>query len=108
MAPIWGMNPAELNVLAIRQRRLISFYYAGGERIVEPYLLAQEPNGAMVLLAWVVGGHPASVPLAGSQRWREFNVKGISHLSLQSASFQEIRPAYATQSSKWDNIIEQV
>ena len=47
---------------AIGERRLLKVRYGETERVVEPYLLFETRDGALVLHSWQVEG----VPVAGS------------------------------------------
>lgn len=85
-------------LLAITEKRIISFRYGGHIRFGEPHVLG-EYRGAVQLLFYQTGGQSPSGRLP---EWRRFNVEGISSLSLEDRHFPAGRSSPSGQHSKWD------
>lgn len=85
-------------LLAVTERRIISFRYGGYVRIGEPHVLG-EYRGSVQLLFYQTGGQSASNKLP---EWRRFNVDGISSLRLEEQHFPTGRSSPGAQHSKWD------
>jgi len=76
---------------AIRSKQVITFYYDGGERVVEPFCYGISSSGNELLRGFQVGGYSKSgKPFS----WKLFRVDEISRISLTNETFQEIRPNY--------------
>lgn len=80
---------------AIRSRNVVQFYYsrdkAPGTRTVEPYMVAYNAKGRLVLLAWYLGG--ASKSKAG-QGWCEYVLSGVTNVAILNQNFAGSRPDY--------------
>lgn len=74
---------------AIDNRKLLSFFYDGGIRTVEPYCYSIGTKGHELLRAYQVSGYSSS----GKLDWKLFEVRKISSLSSEG-SFATNRPAY--------------
>ncbi len=80
---------------AIGSRNVVQFYYrrdkAPGTRTVEPYMVAYNAKGRLVLLAWYLGG--ASESKEG-QGWREYLLSGVANVAILNRNFAGSRPDY--------------
>ena len=77
---------------AIAERRVISFTYKGGERTVEPHMVALSKTGKLVLSAWFLHGGSESKE---GQGWRTYTLDEISRLTtVSSKTFGGPRPDY--------------
>ncbi len=82
----------EMLVLAVREKRVVSFVYNGHARLVEPHAYGVSATGEVVLHAFQIEGESASKPPPG---WRTFNVMLIGDLTVTDRKFNEPRPDYA-------------
>ena len=76
---------------AIRHRRLITFYYDGGRRIVEPYCHGSTETGHELLRGFQTAGFSRSGATHG---WKMFRVDQVAGLALSDQVFRDIRPEY--------------
>jgi hypothetical protein len=81
---------------AIREMRVIEFYYDGGVRTVEPFCHGVSTAGNEVLRGCQVGGYSRSGDLP---RWRLFNVAEIRRLTVTEEAFTGKRPGYRARDS---------
>jgi hypothetical protein len=82
---------------AIARRRIISFSYKGGERTVEPHMIAFSKTGKLVLSAWFLHGGSESKEGAG---WRTYALDEISQLTVSDKIFDEPRLGYQADGGK--------
>ncbi len=75
---------------AIRERRLLQFYYDGGIRVVEPYAYGYGRKGDLKLRAYQVSGYSSSGQTEG---WKLFNADKIIGIKILEEHF-DIRPEY--------------
>jgi len=75
---------------AIRERKLLQFYYDGGIRIVEPYAYGYGKNGDLKLRAYQVSGYSSRGQTEG---WKLFNVDKITGAKVIDDCFS-IRSEY--------------
>lgn len=76
---------------AIRSKQIITFYYDGGERSVEPFCYGVSSAGNEVLRGFQIGGYSESGNPVG---WKLFRVDEISRIVLTNNTFQGNRPFY--------------
>ena len=76
---------------AIRHRRLITFYYDGGRRTVEPYSHGSSAAGHDLLSGYQTAGHSTSGTPLG---WKMFRLDELSGLAMTDQVFAENRPEY--------------
>ena len=76
---------------AIRNRRLVTFYYDGGRRIVEPYCYGTSEAGHDLLRAYQTGGFSRSGAPDG---WKMFRVAELSGLAMTDEMFATSRSGY--------------
>ena len=82
---------------AIQQMRLVQFWYDGGNRTVEPHMVAVNEAGHVALSAWFVSGYSES---GGGQGWREYLLSEIGSLSVLNDQFSGPRPGYKPDGGK--------
>lgn len=75
---------------AIRQRKIISFYYEGGKRIVEPYTFGYDRKDKPKLRAYQIKGYSSSGKPEG---WKLFEVDKVSDIHILNETFT-VRPEY--------------
>jgi predicted DNA-binding transcriptional regulator YafY len=83
---------------AIRERRLLQFYYDGGTRVVEPHQLAYNKKDNIALSAYWVRGYSESGDV--SNRWREYLVDEMSAIVVLEENFSGPRPGYKRAPNK--------
>jgi hypothetical protein len=83
------MNP--LLCSAIKNRRLITFNYDGGRRIVEPYCHGASEAGHDLLRGYQTAGYSRS---GASQGWKMFRLDELTGLAMTDEIFADIRPEY--------------
>jgi len=76
---------------AIRDKRIIAFYYDGGLRNIEPYCYGVTKNSNEVLRAFQISGYSRS---GNPKRWKLFSVSKISNLKILVEIFQGNRRDY--------------
>jgi len=76
---------------AIRDKRIITFYYDGGLRKNEPYCHGVTKKGNEVLRAFQISGYSRSGNPIG---WKLFSVSKISNLKILDETFQSNRRDY--------------
>lgn len=72
-------------------RRKVSIFYDGFERIVEPYTIGLSKSGNSVVRVWQVSGASSSGQISG---WKLLEICKISNASVTNATFQPTRPGY--------------
>lgn len=83
---------------AIRDRRVINFYYKGRTRTVEPHLVGYDRDGDLTLSAWQLSG-------GSGQGWRDFHVSKLSGLSITQQTFVGARSGYNPRDSTLQRIV---
>lgn len=83
------MNP--LLCSAIRNRRVVTFYYDGGRRTVEPYCHGASEAGHDLLRGYQIAGFSKSGTPHG---WKMFRVEELSGLAITDQVFAANRPEY--------------
>lgn len=83
------MNMKALICSAIQKRCIITFYYNGGYRSVEPYCCGAT-NSIGLLRAYQVRGHSES----GTQGWKLFRMEKIQDLRMTDEPFEGKRAEY--------------
>jgi predicted DNA-binding transcriptional regulator YafY len=83
------MNPFLCS--AIRNRRVITFYYDGGRRIVEPYCHGASETGHDLLRGFQTAGYSRS---GTPQGWKMFRLDELSGLAMTDEVFASNRPEY--------------
>lgn len=81
---------------AINSRRLLSFYYDGFPRVVEPHTAGTDKKGHEALRAYQVSGGSESGESVG---WKMFHISEIHNLSILEDQFEGPRPKYRRNDS---------
>ena len=90
---------------AIKEKRVIKFYYKGYLRIVEPYAYGiHKTTYNKILRAFQIAGGSSSEEIVG---WKLFIVDEISFLITTNEQFN-VRPEYTLNDSAMGKIICQV
>jgi hypothetical protein len=89
-------------VLAIAERRLISFVYDGRARVAEPHDYGVR-NGAAQLLVYQIGGQSRS---GGLPQWRCVKVAGVSALQILDVKFDG--PRDGGRHHEWEQLFARV
>ena len=88
-------GPAELmNRLlcsAIRNRRVVTFYYDGGRRTVEPFCHGASQAGHDLLRGYQTAGFSRS---GAPHAWKMFRVEELSGLAMTDQVFRDTRAEY--------------
>jgi hypothetical protein len=69
---------------AIGSRRIVTFYYDGGRRVVEPYCHGSSEAGFDLLRGFQTAGHSSSGATSG---WKMFRIEGVSGLAMTDTLF---------------------
>ncbi|SDU11530.1 WYL domain-containing protein [Verrucomicrobium sp. GAS474] len=64
---------------AIRDRKLISFFYKDGERVVEPYLVGLNEKNHVELVAWFVRGYSKS---GRGMAWKQYLLSEMTSIRV--------------------------
>jgi hypothetical protein len=80
-----------LLITAIRERKVIRFYYKGGYRFAEPHCYGASKEGNELLRAYQTGGYSESGNPVG---WKLLRLDEFSNLSITGDSFAGPRPQY--------------
>jgi len=72
---------------ALRQRRPVSVFYHGHQRLICPHALGWK-NGKAILLGYQTGGHSTAgtLPAAPNNRWRNFFIDDIDAVTAEPAT----------------------
>lgn len=76
---------------AIRNRRVVTFYYDGGRRTVEPYCHGASEAGHDLLRGYQTAGYSRS---GVTQGWKMFRLDELTGLAMTDEVFVNIRPEY--------------
>ncbi len=87
----------ELIVQAIKELRLLEFYYEGGTRVVEPHQLATNEANHLALSAYRVRGYSAS---HNEPPWREYLASRMTQIRVLDENFSGSRPGYKRTPNK--------
>ena len=72
---------------AIKDREIVTFFYDGSIRTVEPHLVGYGTTKSMTLSAWQLAGETGT-------GWRRFLVSNMSAPTKTGTHFQHARPHY--------------
>lgn len=75
---------------AITNKKIISFHYNGGKRIVEPHCFGITTGGNLSLRGYQIGGASAS----GKIGWKMFDISQATNISILDETFNGPRPGY--------------
>lgn len=101
------MDKVEIINKAIRNKKLISFWYDGGLRIVEPFLTGiHYTTGNISLRAWWVKGFSKSNKV--NPNWRLFTIENMIQVQILDESFLGRRQYYNPRDTQMSRILERV
>ena len=86
---------------AIKTKRIITFYYDGGLRRIEPYCHGVTKKGNELLRAFQISGYSRSGNPIG---WKLFSLSKIANLKILDDTFQSIRRDYNPKDSAMSRI----
>lgn len=86
---------------AINSRRLLTFYYDGYSRTVEPHTAGTDKKGHEALRAYQVSGGSDSGEYVG---WKLFHVDEMQNITALKEQFERPRPKYKRNDSGFSNI----
>jgi hypothetical protein len=87
-----AMSTADSICQAIREQKMLEFFYDGGTHVVEPHQLAYNERNNLALGAYWVRGYSKSGET--SNRWREYLVEEMSSIVILSEHFDGPRRGY--------------
>ena len=94
----------ELICQAIRERRLIEVSCKGYARQLEPYLVYESKNRAVVLHSWQVGGQWDKTP---PPDWCNLRVDDIENVELLDSHYVEPHAGYNPFSGQFHLVLRQ-
>lgn len=77
---------------AIKEQKLIEFYYDGGSRVVEPHFFGTTTAGNQGLHGYQISGYSFS----GEMGWKMFDMSKAGSLQILKETFNGPRPGYKT------------
>ncbi len=93
----------ETIIKAIKERNVISFYYKGHKRIVEPFTLGKSsPWNELSLSAYRIGGYTSQVTY---NKWRLYKLDKISDLVIEPEKAESYRMGYNSFDTRMNSII---
>ena len=95
----------QMIIQAIRDRELVTFFYDGYPRTVEPHAYGESSKGEELHRAYQVAGGSSSGRV---QSWRLFKVDQINGIHQDGECFSGPRPGYKLNDSALDIIYAQL
>jgi hypothetical protein len=71
----------------IQSKAIITFFYKGSIRVVEPHLLGYDADNELTLSAWQLSG-------GSGQGFRDFHVSKVSGVTTTGKNFTHARQGY--------------
>ena len=100
------MNEIEKICEAIRNKKIITFYYKEGIRTVEPYLVGNHATtGRMTLRAFFIDGFSKS---GRYNTWKLYSVEEIENVVINDSIFSGDRIEYNPDDKAISEILERV
>lgn len=90
---------------AIREKRLLAFYYDGGPRMVEPHSFGLGRWGEELLCGYQLEGSSRPGKPAG---WKFFRVSEMSQLHAEDRHFSTPRPEYRRGDGAFQQILAEL
>lgn len=90
---------------AIDGRCLVDVDYKGEGRIIEPYILFESADGAILIHGWQVEGAYVHTP---PPDWCNLKMRHIGRLTILSRKFHQPQPGYNPHSRQFHRIIRRV
>jgi hypothetical protein len=87
---------------AIREKKVISFYYLGGVRSAEPHCYGVSKEENELLRAYQIGGHSESGNPIG---WKLLRLDELSNLQMTNQHFAGPRPQYNPEDKAMARVI---
>lgn len=78
---------SDLIVEAIQSRAVMTFFYKGARRVVEPHTYGRDTKGHDTLCAWQISG-------GSGVGFRDFHLSEMSSLGVTGDHFDAPRPKY--------------
>lgn len=91
--------------IAIEDRHLLEFRYAGFRRLVEPHAFGVSGRGRYTLRAFQVDGGSES---GGTTGWKLFHVRDMQSIVVAPQRFEGPRPDYRRDDRAFARILAQV
>lgn len=85
---------------AINDLRMLSFYYDGYPRVVEPHTYGQDSKGHYLLRGWQTRGLSKS----GQLNWKLFRCDEMQNLRILEETFVGWRPGYTRGDKAFETI----
>lgn len=76
---------------AIQEKKVVTFYYGGGQRSAEPHCYGVSKDGKELLRAFQVGGYSSSGNPVG---WKLLHLDELTGLQITDQTFPGPRPQY--------------
>lgn len=86
---------------AIRNNKILEFYYDGYYRVVEPFTFGISARDNEILSAFQVGGESRS---GNRPTWRLFDLEKIEDIQISNEHFDGNREGYRRGDSRMDRI----
>lgn len=83
---------------AIANKRIVTFWYEGRMRTVEPHLVGYDSDGDLTLSAWQLSG-------GSGTGWRDFHVSKLSSLATTGQTFLGPRLGYNPRDETIDRVV---
>lgn len=90
---------------AIKQKRLLQFFYGGHTRTVEPHTYGLDAKGRLTLCGFQISGGSESGKTAG---WKNFHVSEIQSGAILAEHFDKPRPEYERGDKAFTTIFAQL
>ena len=90
-------------IQAIREKHVVSFFYDGYQRTVEPHALGIDTQDNEALCAWQLTGKPGAFPA-----WRFYLVSKMNGITVQASTFPRPRDGYSKNDERLRNIYAQL
>jgi hypothetical protein len=91
-------------LLAIQYRRVLSFYYEGFHRLVEPYCYGLSPAGIPVLWCYQHGGGSATHTFD----WLLVDLRHVRNITIMDKRFSRLRAGYDRANIGVDRVFSQI
>lgn len=86
---------------AVQEHRIVTFWYDGLVRTVEPHTYGLNTAGHEALSGYQIAGFSRS---AGRPDWRMYLLSDIRNLVVRNARFERTRPGYKSNDSRMTQI----
>lgn len=91
---------------AIKNRKVVKFFYKGQKRIVEPHCYGiHKDTGNEALRAYQIGGYSSSGKI---YEWKLYIISEMSGIVVSDERFEDSRPGYRMEDSMMATIFCQI